>query len=107
MHTVFVFGFQMGKESGKKRRDSGGPAGDNYVHNVGAAELQLYKHYSIVYNMCTIIEDKTAFLCGFFKAWHRMGQWWYARNSMRGRGLVQYGIVVYSIARYEAWYNMV
>ena len=59
------------------------------------------------YIMCTIIEDKTAFLCGFFKAWHRMGQWWYARNSMRGRGLVQYGIVVYSIARYEAWYNMV
>ena len=41
----------MGKESGKKRRDSGGPAGGHYVHNVGAAELQLYKHYSIVYNV--------------------------------------------------------
>ena len=48
------------------------------------------------YTMCTIIEDKTAFLCGFFKAWHRMGQWWYARNSMRGKGLVQYGIVVHT-----------
>ena len=38
-------------ESGKKRRDSGGPAGGHYVHNVGAAELQLYKHYSILYNV--------------------------------------------------------
>ena len=107
-HTLCIrfFSSDFKWESGKKRRDSGGPAGDHYVHNVGAAELQLYKHYSILY-MCTIIEDKTAFLCGLFKAWHRMGQWWYARNSMRGRGLVQYGIVVYSIARYEAWYNMV
>ena len=90
----FFLRISNGKGKWRKRRDSGGPAGGHYVHNVGAAELQLYKHYSILYNVYYYRRQNSLLVCLLGIEWGSGGM--LVLGISWGKGLVQYGIVVHT-----------